>query len=618
MARTATPRTRASRASTTNATTGTSTTATTGNTGGTAASRAAAAAAKAVGVKEVPQVLYDPVLLANPEMNQFLEKVAKITHPVMRYKVIVNGFDDLEELAKMEPDHAARTCTVIRRSTGSVLTKDISINQELVLKRLVQWAVITYMVGRPLDLADATAANLQLVGAYFTKVSKAKDPPDIPKFGDTSCKRKWIDAIKDHLALLKGASGLPVSYIAREEDDPPLVLEALGKPSFEEQLLSSGRHDGYYYPMDNELVYHTIKNLVLNSHAYSCIVKFEKKFDGRAAFKALERNYLGPHMAHLIQRQAEKIVNTSVFTGESRNMTLDKYNDRLKKAWHDIDICGMDKISERTKVEKYLSGFQVPGLEHARSIINNDKKLRENFIGTMEYLHDEARAKNALFSRADPTGARSVSAFTINSGHGKKGPRWNNAKKNKNGSGGGGGKSDEKTPAKGGKPKGKKDKAATAFDPNDPGKHVTSKVWRSMTEEQRTASREARANQKRSTGSATRSCKSVNLTWRRTDHDDDEPTDKVPAAVAAALRATPTVMADVEMVDAGNAGTTAGVSSALKPACVKIMATQRVPTSHRVTYSVGTKGGSTKGVKAMTEALNKATEDLTKMSVDEE
>ena len=143
-----------------------------------------------------------------------------------------------------------------------------------------------------------------------------------------------------------------------------------------------------------------------------------------------------------------------------------------------------------------------------------------------------------------------------------------------------------------------------------------------MTEEQRTASREARANQKeqkRSTGSATRSCKSVNLTWRRTDHDDDEPTDKVPAVVAAALRATPTVVPDVEMVDASDAKTAAGVTSASKkPVCVSIMATQRVPTSHRVTYSVGTKGGSAKGVKAMTEAINKAAQDLSKMDVDDE
>ena len=55
-----------------------------------------------------------------------------------------------------------------------------------------------------------------------------------------------------------------------------------------------------------------------------------------------------------------------------------------------------------------------------------------------------------------------------------------------------------------------------------------------------------------------------------------------------------------------------------KPVCVQINATQRVPKSHRVTYSVGTKGGSAKGVKAMTEAINEAAKDLAKMEVDDE
>ena len=50
-------------------------------------------------------------------------------------------------------------------------------------------------------------------------------------------------------------------------------------------------------------------------------------------------------------------------------------------------------ISERTKVEKYLSGFQVPGLEHARSIVNQNPDLREDFTGVMEYLGDEAQVQ---------------------------------------------------------------------------------------------------------------------------------------------------------------------------------------------------------------------------------
>ena len=258
----------------TRATTGTATTVTTGNAtaGGTPAdcaaaaaaakaaadAAAAAAAATTIGAKEVPMAMVNPVLEAHAGMALFLEKVAKITHPILRYKVIINRFDDLDELAQMEPEHAARTCNVIRKSTGSLLTKDISTKQELVLKRLIQWAIFTYMVGRDLDLDDATAENLKKVGEYFKQVSVAKDPPEIPKFGDTSCKRKWMDAIKAHFALLKGSSGLPVGYVTREDNDGTDVEESLGKPSFDEQLLSSGRHDGFYYPMDNKLVYHTI------------------------------------------------------------------------------------------------------------------------------------------------------------------------------------------------------------------------------------------------------------------------------------------------------------------------------------------------------------------------
>ena len=94
----------------------------------------------------------------------------------------------------------------------------------------------------------------------------------------------------------------------------------------------------------------------------------------------------------------------------------------------------------------------------------------------------------------------------------------------------------------------------------------------------------------------------------------------MPAHIAAALKATPVTVVpqaqDVEMADAGVAGTTAGVSlqSVLrKPVCVQINATQCIPKSHRVTYSVGTKSGSAKGVKAITEAITEAAMEVAVM-----
>jgi hypothetical protein len=63
-------------------------------------------------------------------MSVFLENLALITNPTMRYKVITNGFKDLEDLAKKKSEHAKLACNVIRKSTGTVQTKDISTDQE--------------------------------------------------------------------------------------------------------------------------------------------------------------------------------------------------------------------------------------------------------------------------------------------------------------------------------------------------------------------------------------------------------------------------------------------------------------------------------------------------------
>ena len=56
--------------------------------------------------------------------------------------------------------------------------------------------------------------------------------------------------------------------------------------------------------------------------------------------------------------------------------------------------------------------FKSLDWEHARSIVNQNKELCENFEEVMEYLGDELRAKQGLFTKADASGARSVSAFT--------------------------------------------------------------------------------------------------------------------------------------------------------------------------------------------------------------
>jgi hypothetical protein len=87
-------------------------------------------------------------------MSVFLENVAKMPNPMMRHKGITSGFKDLEELAKKNPEHAKLACDIIRKSTGTAAVKDISIEQQTILKRFIRWCTYTYLVERELDLND--------------------------------------------------------------------------------------------------------------------------------------------------------------------------------------------------------------------------------------------------------------------------------------------------------------------------------------------------------------------------------------------------------------------------------------------------------------------------------
>jgi hypothetical protein len=76
------------------------------------------------------------------------------------------------------------------------------------------------------------------------------------------------------------------------------------------------------------------------------------------------------------------------------------------------------------------------------------------------------------------TQSNNSSSSNNNKGGGKK---WHNSKK------------DGKQPTKAGKTKSQRGKPATTFEPIDPGRYLANKAWRALTEEQRTASREAHA-----------------------------------------------------------------------------------------------------------------------------
>ena len=134
-------------------------------------------------------------------------------------------------------------------------------------------------------------AELNLIQAEATKMineleeaEREKNQPD-PKLPDKfKAKTKWSvwqDAFMNYLSQVKGASGAPLAYVLQQQiiPDPAAVFA-----TDTEELIARAPLAGDIFNRDNETVYATLKNLILEGPAYDFITpRIDSRKDGRGA-----------------------------------------------------------------------------------------------------------------------------------------------------------------------------------------------------------------------------------------------------------------------------------------------------------------------------------------------
>ena len=241
------------------------------------------------------------------EMNDVLEYTLNIHNVFMRSRLLKLGLRDLEHLCKQDRGYAKRICTSIKKLPGVEATKSIPEDTEALLGRAQQWCVYNYMVKRDLDALVVEEDTIRPMGKWFNGLEKPKTPAKEPaKFSDAGDKKTWFDNITSYLEQMIGESGVPVSYVVREEDDPT-ADEGFGMPTFNKEMRYRGRHDGMFWVADNSTVCSFLYQLCHGTTAWGVIQGYERMENGRAAFKALKTMYLGLAMETLMQKRSVRI-----------------------------------------------------------------------------------------------------------------------------------------------------------------------------------------------------------------------------------------------------------------------------------------------------------------------
>ena len=83
-----------------------------------------------------------------------------------------------------------------------------------------------------------------------------------PKFEAGNSFVKWQKLTEAYLWGLSNSSGVPLAYVVRTDDNPPVIKEEF--PSLKAKLVVCTEHDGEGFAADNEQVWSIMQEAIMN------------------------------------------------------------------------------------------------------------------------------------------------------------------------------------------------------------------------------------------------------------------------------------------------------------------------------------------------------------------
>ena len=215
---------------------------------------------------------------AHLPMSNYLRNTLDVQNVTMRARIIRSGFRTLDALARqLKPkEWVKEVCNAIRRQAGQPATKEVTMELQANLVKLVQWCLYSYMTQRQLLPAQATQNNIDDVSSWLELLPEEVPDSTVEKYKDSGNSRHWIESIRTYFSVKKGAAQMPLLYVLRKQAAVPANDPGFGNPDFSTELATRGRHDGHYYRADNRAVWLFLKLKCHGTTAWNTILQFQR------------------------------------------------------------------------------------------------------------------------------------------------------------------------------------------------------------------------------------------------------------------------------------------------------------------------------------------------------
>ena len=204
-----------------------------------------------------------------------------------------------------------------------------------------------------LSLAQIRKSDIDLVATN----SKAADPG---KFKDERKWPEWEKAFTNYLSIIPGVSGIPLSYVVREQDEP---TPGTVYPTFNDRMINRAPLTGQYYVADARRVHTILNGFLQGENTESWIRNIAKYQDGRRDMLALRRHYAGEGNSTRRIADAKRIQSTLHYKTE-RALPFNKFLDALQKMFTIFEEEN-EPLTERAKVDELLTKVQNSNLTAA-------------------------------------------------------------------------------------------------------------------------------------------------------------------------------------------------------------------------------------------------------------
>lgn len=186
------------------------------------------------------------------------------------------------------------------------------------------------------------------------EVVDPKPPAPIINLG-----KPWVpfkNAFELYLSQLRGAMSLPLSYVIRDHDEPDDDMIDWEYENSDLQMMDLVLVTGKDFDVDNHRMWDELYSLVHKTTAWVHVQLFEKKKDGRKAWKSLLLQAEGTMADNARSAAAYAVLRDTTFNGKGRKVTFAMYGDKLQLAFNELQDIGED-VSNFRQVDTFIRGL---------------------------------------------------------------------------------------------------------------------------------------------------------------------------------------------------------------------------------------------------------------------